>query len=202
DQVGDKNSRLADFSCKPNSTVSLVVLLFAVPENFNHVVFDLYWGFPSTGPDYLDASCLMYNGSNYSTRADYCHRDPIDAVCHSGDIMDRKLKRGHHTISIKLKELPDSMTHLFFTLSAWRSPDISRYPNPSLKFYEAVNPTKDLCETTFTHARNSQAVIMCSLSRKGNGQWKIFSFGTLSAGNAMGYTPLLKTIQELLTQGF
>ncbi|XP_053378324.1 uncharacterized protein LOC128548049 isoform X1 [Mercenaria mercenaria] len=202
DYEGDKRCKLSDFRCKPNSTLSLVIMLFAVPDKFNHVIFDLYWRFPSTGLDFLDASCLMYNGSVYTDCADFSNNNPNAAVCHSGDMIDDKSKTGHHTISIKLKELPASMTHLFFTLSAWDSPDISRYPNPSLKFYEAENPTKDLCQTTFTHARNSEAVIMCSLSRKGNGQWKIFSFGKLSAGNAANYKPLLESIDELFTQAF
>ena len=110
--------------------------------------------------------------------------------------MDHVNRKGHHTIEVRLKELPSSVTHLFFTLSAWNSPTIAHYPSPSLKF-SASNKSKDLCATTFTHARHSQAVIMCYAARSGL-QWKIFECGTLSAGNAKNYKPLVLKIQSII----
>lgn len=195
-------ARLSDYAIKPNSVVSLVILLFSVPEHFDHVVFDLYWGYPSSGCDFLDASCLLYNGLSYKTLADYRSRNPVSAVNHSGDVMDHVRKIGHHTIQVKLKQMPTDVTHLFFTLSAWSSPNISRYPNPSLKFYQADNPKKDLCKTTFTHAAYSQAVIMCSVSRGTHGKWEIFESGKLTAGNAANYGPIMSTVQSLIAKGF
>ena len=189
---------LSDYNIKPFDTVHLMVLLYAIPSHFNHVIFDLFWGYPSHGRDYLDASCLVFNGKAYKSVVDYCHCTFLNnSIWHSGDVMDDFSRKGHHTIEVRLKELPPSVTHLFFTLSAWSSPTISHYPNPSLKFFEASNKSKDLCSTTFTHARHSQAVIMCYVARSG-GQWKIFSCGTLSAGNAKNYMPLISTIQGLI----
>lgn len=200
--VGNKPAMLMDFGVKPNSTLCLVILLFTIPDEFDHVVFDLYWGYPITGCDYLDASCLLYSGSTYFSLCDYKFTQPHNAIEHSGDVMDDQKRTGHHTIHVRLKSLPATVTHLFFTLSAWSSPNISRYPSPSLKFYEAATPGKDLCKTTFNHARHSQAVVMCSMSRSMDGGWKIFESGKLSAGNAKNYGPLQDTVRALIIQGF
>ncbi|KAH3699647.1 hypothetical protein DPMN_074607 [Dreissena polymorpha] len=187
---------------QPNSTIMLVVLLLAIPEHCNEVVFDLYWGYPSNGRDYLDASCLMFNGQQFNNLCDYRHRNHCTAIRHSGDVMDDLNRKGHHTMNVTLKNMPSNVTHLFFTLSAWCSPNISRYPNPSLKFYEASNPGKDLCKTTFQHAGSYQAVVMCSLSRGMYGRWEIFGSGKCSAGNAKNYEPLQTTIRSLIAQVF
>ena len=190
--------RLSDYNIKPFHTIHLMVLLYAIPSHFNHVIFDLFWGYPVHGRDYLDASCLVFKGKAYTNTVDYSHCSfSNNSIWHSGDIMDDVNRKGHHTIEVRLKELPSLVTHLFFTLSAWSSPTIAHYPKPSLKFFEASNKTKDLCSTTFTHAHHSQAVVMCCMTRSG-GQWKIFSCGTLSAGNAKNYKPLVSTIQGLI----
>ncbi|XP_060594249.1 uncharacterized protein LOC132748655 [Ruditapes philippinarum] len=195
-------ARLLDYSVKPNATLCLVIVLFSVPDNFDNVVFDLFWGYPLGRRDYLDASCLMFKGTHCQSICDYSKSNPVKAIRHSGDVMDDVKEIGHHTINVSLKSLPTDITHLFFTLSAWSSPNISRYPNPSLKFHEMSNPTKDLCKTTFHHAGASQAVVMCSVSRGSHGRWEIFESGKLSAGNARDYKPLQTTIQSLITQGF
>lgn len=197
----DKNvCTLSYYGVTANSTIHLVVCLYTVPETFDHVVFDLYWGFPASGVDFLDASCLIFNGTTFIEVVDYKCKSNI-AVKHSGDRMDPLTARGHHTIDVHLANIPKNVTHLFFTLSAWSSPNISKYPNPSLRFYEASNPTKDLCKTTFTHANCSQAVVMCSVS-KANGLWQIFDSGKLSNGNARNYTSLKQTIRQLITSGY
>jgi stress response protein SCP2 len=177
------------------------VLLYEIPEDFNHVVFDLYWGYPYSGRDYLDASCLVFQNAQFLSLADYRHHS-VQGIKHSGDVMNDFNRTGHHTIHVYLKELPSNVTHLFFTLSAWNSPNISKYPNPSLKFYEASNILKDLCKTTFTHANNSQAVVMCSVSRSSHGRWGVYESGKLSAGNASRYGPIKNTIQNLITSGY
>ena len=190
--------RLSDYNIKAFHTIHLMVLLYAIPSHFNHVIFDLFWGYPVRGRDYLDASCLVFSGKTYVNVVDYRSRVFLNnSIWHSGDVMDDVNRKGHHTIEVRLKELPASVTHLFFTLSAWDSPTIAQYPNPSLKFFEASNKSKDLCNTSFTHAIHSQAVIMCSVVR-GGGQWKIFGCGTPSAGNAKNYKPLISTIRGLI----
>lgn len=197
---------------KPNATLSLVVRLYSIPDDLEHVVFDLFWGYPirnENGPlpsrnetkkDYLDATCFMFNDTLYLGKVDYKNRN-TPGINHSGDVMDDTNRKGHHTINLDLEEIPTDITHLFFTLSAWSSPTISKFPNPSLKFYDASDQENDLCSTSFTHANSSQAVIMCNLSKK-NGRWQIFEMGKLSAGNAKDYDPLVDTINNLISSGF
>lgn len=200
---GGEYARLSDYQVKPNSTIYLVIILYSIPDTLNDVVFDLFWGYPVSGRDYLDASCLLFNRNSFVSVVDYRHRHGLQgSVHHSGDVMNDSARKGHHTINVRLKSVPSNITHMFFTLSAWRSPNIARYPNPSLKFYEAANPNKNLCKTTFNHARNSQAVVMCSVSRNQSGCWEIYESGQLSAGNAKNYSPLTETIQNLISQGF
>jgi len=200
-QASGLRSRLSDYHVKPNSTIRLVVMLYEIPEKFNHVVFDLYWDFPDTGTDHLDATCLLLKGKWTLDICDFQNNQNTEAVYHSGDHMDYSNKKGHHTINVALKKIPSEITHLFFTLSAWNSPNIAKYPNPSLRFYEKDNPGEDLCKTTFQHAGSSQAVIMCSVSRNTYGRWEIFDSGQVSKGNAMNYEPLMNTIASLIGQG-
>ncbi|XP_076076164.1 uncharacterized protein LOC143047085 [Mytilus galloprovincialis] len=193
---------LSDYGVKPNTTICVVICLFSIPENFDDVVFDLYWGYPVHGVDYLDASCLLFKGNSFVDAVDYDNcTSSTKAVRHSGDVMNSVQRIGHHTIKVSLKKIPSDITHLFFTLSAWTAPTIAQYPNPSLKFYDASKPRVDLCKTTFHHARNSQAVVMCSVSRNSQGHWQIFESGQISAGNAAGYAPLLATIRKLIARG-
>ncbi|XP_071128558.1 uncharacterized protein [Mytilus edulis] len=193
-------STLSEYGVKPNSTICVVICLYSIPEHFDDVVFDLHWGYPSKQVDFLDASCLLFQGAVYQSVIDWRHTQSI-AVRHSGDVMDSRRRIGHHTIKVSLQKIPSNVTHLFFVLSAWSSPNIAQYPNPSLKFYDASKPGKNLCKTTFHHARNSQAVIMCSMSRNTHGHWEIFESGQLSAGNAKNYPRLIRTIQQLISRG-
>lgn len=175
-----------------------MVLLCAVPTGLNKVVFDLYWGYPTSGIDYLDASALLFSGSTYIEVVDYCHGSQTsNAIKHSGDLMDDFNKLGHHIINVELQKIPVNVTNIVFTLSAWSSPTISYYKNPSLKFYEQSNPSKMLCTEQIKKAGHRQAIVMCSLSRRG-GQWFVDGNGALSDGNARQYGPLISTIQGLL----
>ncbi|CAC5397566.1 unnamed protein product [Mytilus coruscus] len=195
----DGMATLSEYDVKPNSTICVVICLYNIPEHFDDVVFDLHWGYPYSTTNYLDVSCLLFQGASYQSVIDWSKGYSV-AVRHSGDVMDNRRRIGHHTIKVSLQKIL-SNTHLFFTLSAWSSPNIAQYPNPSLKFYDASKPGKDLCKTTFHHARNSQAVIMCSVSRNTQGHSEIFESGQLSAGNAKNYNRLIHTIQQLISRG-
>lgn len=174
-------------------------MLYEINHSLDNAVFDLFWGYPSSGQDFLDASVLIYSGSSPQGIVDYRHR-AFNGISHSGDVMDDAKCLGHHTIHVQLKSLPSNINKLFFTLSAWNSPNISKYKNPSLRFFDAKEPNKQLCSDQMGHAAYSQAVIMCSLS-KTDGIWKVFSLRTLSAGNAKNYFPLQQTIGGIITQG-
>ena len=151
----------------------------------------------------MDASVLLYSGSKFIEVVDYRHitsKSCLNAVRHSGDVMDDTKRLGHHTINVSIKSLSSHIDKLVFTLSAWNSPNISKYPNPSLRFFDAKFPNKQLCSDAMNHAAYSQAIIMCCLSKKG-GQWNVFSLKAPSAGNAKDYNPLKSKIVNLIQQG-
>lgn len=175
------------------------MVLYEISEALDHVIFDLFWGYPASGCDFLDASVLIYSGSSFQTLVDYSHRG-FSGVTHSGDVMDHAKCLGHHTINVKLKSLPSSVDKLFFTLSAFCSPNISKYKNPSLRFFDAKEPNKQLCSDQMQHAAHSQAIIMGSLC-KINHSWKVLSLRKQSAGNAKNYSPLRQTIGGVIVQG-
>ena len=199
----DQLLKIKDYEIPPNSTIYLLVLLYAIPENFDNVVFDLFWGYPEGKKDYLDASVFLYSDTEFVEVVDYNDRasKSCSAVQHSGDVMDNIKRLGHHTINVSIKSIPAQINKLVFTLSAWNSPNISKYPNPSLKFFELKFPDRQLCSDEMSHAAHSQAIIMCSLTKRGGG-WQVFSLKHLSAGNAMNYDPLKKKIANLIKQGY
>jgi len=198
--LGSKLATLQDYAVQPFGTVHLIVVLYEISDqSLDHTIFDLFWGYPSSGRDYLDASVLIYSGTYYQGRVDY-RRRIFTGVSHSGDVMDDSKRLGHHTINVKLKSLPATVDKLFFTLSAWSSPNISKFKHPSLRFFDAKEPNKQLCSDQMRNAAYSQAIIMCSLS-KINGSWKVFSLRTPSAGNVTYYDPLRQKIAEIILQG-
>ena len=179
-----------------------MVLLYAVPDHLDKVVFDLSWGYPTTGRDFLDACADIFKGQEWIGFVDFDAkklRIAPEAVVHSGDMMDDYHRRGHHVIKVSLKKIPARVTHIFFTLCTWKSPTISRYPNPSMKFYEESNPSHMLCTEQISKAGNRQAIVMCSLMRSGS-QWLVHSNGTPSDGNNFKYEPILLTVQKLIAK--
>ena len=199
--VGSKLATLQDYAVKPFSTVHLIVVLCEISDqSLDHTIFDLFWGYPSRGCDYLDASVLIYSGAFHQGLVDY-DQDFFTGIWHSGDVMDDSKRLGHHTINVKLKSLPATVDKLFFTLSAWNSPNISKYKNPSLRFFDAKEPNKLLCSDQMQKAAYSQAIIMCALF-KIDGTWNVFRLNTLSAGNARDYTPLQQTISRIISERF
>jgi len=170
----------------------------------NSVVLDLYWGFPPPLPgflagDYLDATCLAYAGNQYQFIVDYDHR-AYYGIVHSGDIMDGNKKEGHHTIKINLKEMPSKITSLFFTLSAYYSNNIALFQKPSVKLFDPLNQNKELCKYSIESVGDSQAVIMCYISRRAGG-WKVFVVDQRCNGNAKNYAPIVTKIQDLFASG-
>ncbi|XP_053401088.1 uncharacterized protein LOC128557590 [Mercenaria mercenaria] len=204
----DKNlkgdARLSDYNIGCNANISLIMPLYCIPEHLDHVVFDLSWEFPAVNPDFLDATCMAFEKDEFIQVIDWTHSSNEyylnGSIKHSEkNLTGPGAKTGHQTIHVHLKRVPGKITHLYFTLSSWRSPNLSEFRNPSLKFYEASSENVNLCETTFGHALSSQAVIMCSAVRAGT-KWQIFECGagSLVAGNAKCYNPIRARIAELI----
>ena len=191
--------KLKNYHVQPNSTIYLLVLLYEVPDDYDHVIFDLFWGYPESRKDFLDASVFLYSDSQFIDVVDWKHRQSklCPAVAHCGDNMDNTNQLGHHVIHVLIKSIPSHIDRLVFTLSAWSSPNISKYPSPSLKFFDKRCPNKQLCDDKMENVAYSQAIIMCCLIKRG-GKWRVVSVKRPSAGNAMDYEPLKTTIVSLL----
>ncbi|KAK3606146.1 hypothetical protein CHS0354_010777 [Potamilus streckersoni] len=202
-----KDARLRDLSVTKNSTIYLLIPLYCVPEDLNHVVFDLSWDFPESNPDFLDASCFAFKKTEFVQLIDWNHSIEEyylkNSVKHSEEnIRSSGGKKGHQKINVYLKQVPYDITHIYFTLSSWKSPNLSAFSNPSLQFYEASEPDTDLCETTFIHGLKSQAVIMCCLVRHGS-QWEIHECKESEAlvnGNAKNYEPIRARISKCIAE--
>ena len=197
--------KLKECAIEKNATISLIVPLYCIPEDLDHVVFDLSWEFPSINPDFLDATCMAFENSTFIQVIDWNHSTNEYFLKNSVRHTEKNFtgpgaKTGHQTIHVHLKRVPRNVTHLYFILSSWRSPNLSSFHNPNLKFYEASNEAGNLCETTFTHALSSQAVIMCAVIRSGH-EWHIEECGGTDAlvnGNSKRYNPIRKKIADLI----
>ena len=182
-------------------------VLQKIPDDFDHVIFDFSYGFPSYGRDFLDASALLYNGSHCDCYVDYRNRpswsSPVfKAIRHSGPAGGYGRKRGIQRIDVHLKEMPQYIDKVFFTLSSWDSPSIANYDSPSLHFYDARHPETQLCSDRMSRAIHQQAIIMCCLYRERN-EWRVISLGTGSSGNTKreNYCYLKYTISSIIQRG-
>ncbi|XP_046548770.1 uncharacterized protein LOC124258731 [Haliotis rubra] len=221
-----KEMTLGDYGIGANATIHLLVLLFAIPDDLDHVIFDLHWGYPASdgedNRDYLDASCFAFKNNIYVSVCDFMNESERSsakktrfnlmrhvrtedgckaAIKHSGDHMDDTKKRGHHKIEVHMKKIPASVSHLIFTLSAFKAPSVSKFPNPTLQFYEASNTNADLCSTSFDKPIHSRAIIMCYVVKDEAGKWQIYQCGAESDGCAAGYLKLVATIKKLMKTG-
>ena len=193
--------RLNDYDVQPNSTIYLLVLLYEVPEDFDDVKFKLSWEYPNRGIEFLDASVFLYKGSRVLEIVDYKNKNnkagKAPAVKHSGDVRNDDERKCHQTIDVSMKSLPSSVDRLAFTLSAFTSPDISKFRNLSLQFYDARCPRKQLCDDKMDEVTSSQAVVMCFLT-KTNKKWRVVSVKHPSRGNVLDYGPLKDAIASIV----
>jgi hypothetical protein len=98
-----------------------MVLLYSISKelSINELTFDLYWGFPLFGNDYLDGTCMLYTGTGPNSQLcrtfDYNKRifGDIPNMSHSGDVMDSYLKRGKETIRFNMKKF-EFYLYIFF----------------------------------------------------------------------------------------
>ena len=197
---------LKDHKVPPNSTVHLIIVLCAVPDELDNVVFDFYWGLPpGRSYDYLDVSVLVYSGSENLGVIYY--RRPSLMVCpgvqHSGRANMYYLEReGRHQVKVNLKAVPSHVDKLVFTLSAWAAATISEYPYYRLNFYDVNFPGQPLCSSKVDdRLKDYKSIIMCSLSKK-NGRWEVIEVKKESDGFTRNYFPLKLKIEALIRNGF
>eukprot|EP00762_Andalucia_godoyi_P005386 ANDGO_08374.mRNA.1 hypothetical protein len=200
----------ADLGVGPDAELNLVFVLLEVGTDggdIRTVVFDLKWGYPAAGRDYLDGSCLIFAGHDFRIPIDFNMQvipdeAGLDYISHSGDIMDDSKRLGHHKIQVNLQATPRDVTAMFFTLSAYNSSTIASFPTAAVSMFDARRPEDQLCEyAVLKEAGAHQGVVMCALVRVPSARadpthspWTVVALGTVSKGNAKDYGPLVQTI--------
>ncbi|CAG8492944.1 4733_t:CDS:2 [Cetraspora pellucida] len=97
-ELKEYEKRLIKYGVREGSHVQLIVVLYSITKevSISNLSFDLHWGFPRTGLDYLDGTCLIYTGNELWKKYDYA--SPFDScipyIRHSGDIIDVMGQRG------------------------------------------------------------------------------------------------------------
>lgn len=196
---------LKDYKVLANSTVRLIIVMYAVPDELDDVVFDFCWGLPSIRSyDYLDVSVFVYSGQEYLGVIWYRRTSLLicPGVVHSGPAGIVHLAgEGRQKVTVNLKSVPSHVDKLVFTLSAWAAPTISEYPYCELNFYDVKFPDKQLCSAKVDHLKDYKSVIMCCLSKK-NGSWEVIEIKRGSDGFTRNYYPLQHKIESLMQDGY
>jgi len=112
--------------------------------------------------------------------------------------MDDANRIGKHMMQADLALVPAAVTHLFFSLSAYKCDDLSLFPHPSVRVFNGHYPEHQLTEYSIESAGHAQAVIMCSLS-KPFGAWTLETFGTTCSGNVLRpdtYVPIISAARK------
>jgi stress response protein SCP2 len=174
-------------------------------KEMSQLNFSDEWNF-SGATKFLDATCLLFDEKKnlvstvdfMNTRSIFSNQDQPSAgaaVKHSGDMMTSN--SGMHTMDINLDNLPANVDCLVFVLSAYAGYKLRDIQNPRVAFTDAVSNAR-LCSYSAT-ARNTgdfTAVIMCRLSRKGDG-WHVQALGEYAYGCAQTYAPILEAIARI-----
>ena len=200
-----KMTCVSDYEIKPGDQLYLMQLMYAIKEgsNLKHVIMKLQWNWVG-GIDYLDGSALVFNGDQHIGIIDYNNRNSaafigVSALTHSGDVLERDQQLGQHTINVFLDKIPDSVTNVFFTLSAWDAPSMGAFRNQAVALVDSSNPDKTEPlgdKVVFSNIASSQALVMSRLYRM-EGGWDVVAVGKTSRGNAKNYDPLVATIRNL-----
>ncbi|CAG8734935.1 13903_t:CDS:2 [Dentiscutata erythropus] len=194
------NNTLASYGIRANSHIQLIVVLCSITkqEAIKNLALDLYWGYPDSGIDFLDGTCLIYKGDNLWKTYDWSHLSytEIPYIKHSGDIMNNENATGHQKITAKLENLPKDVTQLYLVLSSYSFPSLGHFRNPSFKLYDEERPDKQLCDYNIYRARESQAIIVCLINRS-HGNWNVIEVCRPSQGNTNNYGPIMETIKDI-----
>jgi len=189
---------LAECGIHNNCTLQLIILMMEEfdGKSYEALQFNLSWGFPDIGIDYLDGTCLSFAGKSFVALVDYKHLKG-EGMAHTGDVMDEINMRGRHGISLHLPSVPSQITHLYFVLSAWTSPYISRYPKPTVQLHDRSRPDVPLPIYTPSDIGNVQALIMCRAVRRTATSWTVERVGRGCQGNAKNYNPIRQMIASI-----
>ncbi|KAF0525875.1 tellurium resistance protein terz-like [Gigaspora margarita] len=199
-ELNEIDKSIVSYGIHAGCQIQLVVILDSITKevSIDNLVFDLHWGFPITGCDFLDGTCLIYAGKSLWRKYDYRSTSypDINYIRHSGDIMDSTNQRGHHRFTINLNQLPKEVSTLYFVLSTYDYPNIGNFVNPSFQLYFENSPQEHLNNYSIQTTANAQAVIMSYVARSFE-RWEVIEAGILSDGNVNNYGPIERRILDL-----
>merc|ERR1711907_447833 len=106
-------------------------------------------------------------------------------------------------ILIDATAIPEAVNVLFFSLSAWNSPNIAAYGRPDVRILNSE--TDDvLASYQIARAGDQQAVVMCAMFRNAHGHWAVIEVEEFCRGNARAYGGIWQACQHVAqtTPGF
>ncbi|KAK3097146.1 hypothetical protein FSP39_006815 [Pinctada imbricata] len=219
-ELEEGNGNLVDYEIPNHATIYLIVQLYGVTGAIHAAVFDLSWEYPKgflrrqginipvltnrIDRKHVDASCFLLSGEFIEEIIDHKHTKSKFGRCvvHSKSMLTDDQRKGHQNIDVRFQDIPENITSVFFALSARDKSSISKFPNPSLQFYEQIRMTNVLCETTIPTDTKCRAIIMCYMTRSTSedNSWEIYKCGKPSDGNDSDYTKLREDIKDIIRQ--
>lgn len=169
---------------------------------------------------FLDGMCLVYSGTHCITTIDFrsMTANPAEeqpsrllrlnskmtrelqtsvgaAIQHCGDELHETGAEQH--MRLNLNALPNGVTDIFLCLAAYQCDDLSAFPNPTVEIHDVANDFRMLSEFSIESAGNSQAVVMCSITRDpDHRKWVIHGLGTPCSGGVHDYAPIKEVIAD------
>uniref|UniRef100_A0A7S4IAT7 Ubiquitin-like domain-containing protein n=1 Tax=Prymnesium polylepis TaxID=72548 RepID=A0A7S4IAT7_9EUKA len=179
-----------------DATITLIEQMYTTQGTaVSNLSFDLTWGFPARGSDFLDGSCLLYAGTEFVTVVDYSKRAHA-GVWHSGDQQNDAAMRGTHNMKVDTTNLPANVDKLFFALSAYNCRDISLFRTPKVDLKDGESGAS-LSDYQIESAGRSEAVIMCAVIKIGDA-WRVDALGVASSGTVRDYSAMQTTCVGLM----
>lgn len=97
---------------------------------------------------------------------------------------------------VYLDRLPESVTEIFFALSAYHCGDLSLFAAPQFRIFDAEWPECRISDYQVADAGRAEAVIVCCLYRH-EGFWKVNSFGKTCSGTAWDFRPMIALLSSV-----
>jgi len=120
-------------------------------------------------------------------------------IVHSGDVM--RPEGGHHKITVKLRDVPDIVTDLYFTLSAYHQKSLQAFRAPCIEVFDAGNSDHQLLSYSLSSTGDKSSLVLASLGRKwGFGPWELMALGVPCDGNVRSYAGMKAACAERQTK--
>mmetsp|Transcript_29898 Transcript_29898/g.85992 ORF Transcript_29898/g.85992 Transcript_29898/m.85992 type:complete len:607 (+) Transcript_29898:65-1885(+) len=114
----------------------------------------------------LCGACVLCNDRHQCEKV-VCFSDRSyanGAIRHSGD--DKVDGKSVHTIEVDMSRIPESVSHMYFTICACGCQSLSCFQQPSIMMYSRSSPDENLLEYSIDQAADSLSSVMARLTRR------------------------------------